>query len=220
MFLFFKFSKQKSIYYYSIDQENYSCTYTYCYRRTIALLSVSQDSVITLQKTLTTSFWCCSISPLDTDTFVVSTLHNKPPVRTIDVHGNEGEIQHKFLPDKTYSSTLESACAYIPSTKTLVVTDRIQHTVYICDLTSGKGHVIKNDKIRGPRGVCAGPGDTVYVCSVDTDTVVQLSPQGDVLASHRVNVTLPHAVSVFKDNTRLILSNCFGKKMIKLFSIV
>jgi len=90
----------------------------------------------------------------------------------------------------------------------------------MCDLTSGEGHVIKNDKIRGPRGVCAGPGGTVFVCSGDTRSVVQLSPQGDVLASHSVDVRIPHAVSVFKDNTRLILSNSSGRTRIKLFSIV
>ena len=181
---------------------------------------MAEDNVITLQKTLPTSFYCGSISPLDTDTFVVSTTGNKPPVRTIDVHGNKGEIKHKLLPDKTYSNIWDIACAYIPSTKTLVVTDRDQHTVYMCDLTSGEGHAIKNYKMRGPRGVCAGPAGTVFVCSEGTRSVVQLSPQGDVLASHRVDVRLPHVVSVFKDSTRLILSNFSGRKMIKLFSIV
>jgi len=180
---------------------------------------VAKDSVITLQKTLTTSFFCGSISPMGTDTFVVSSLDNKPPVCTIDVDGNEGEIQHELLPDKTYSNTWYIACAYIKSTKTIVVTYRDKHTVYMCDLTSGEGRFIVNDKIRGPGGVCAGPGDTVFVCSQDTNSVVQLSPHGDVLASHSVDV-IPRAVSVFKDNTRLILSNSSGRKMIKLFSIV
>ena len=198
--------------------KSYSCTYTFCGRYSIALLSVAEDSVITLQKILTTSFYCVSISPLGTDMFVVSTRYNKPPVRTIDVHGNEGEVEHKLLPDKTYISWT-SACAYIPSTKTLVFADADQHTVYMCDLTSGDGRVIKNDKIRGPRGVCAGPAGTVFVCSVNADSVVQLSQQGDVLASHSVDVRYPFAVSVSKD--RLVLSNSSkGQKMIKLFNIV
>jgi len=181
---------------------------------------VANDSVITLHKTLATSFFCGSISLLDTDTFVVSTIKDTRPVGTIDVHGNEGEIQHKLLPDKTYRSTWESCCAYIPSTKTVVLTDRDQHTVYMCDISSSNGRVIKNDKICSPRGVCAGPGGTVFVCNRDTDSVVQLSPHGDVLASHNVNVEIPYNVSVSKDNTRLILSNAAGKTMIKLFSIV
>ena len=179
---------------------------------------MDKDSVITLQKTLTTSFYCGSISTLGTDTFVVSTTGNKRPVRTIDVHGNEGEIQHKLLPNKTYMCTSDSACAYIPSTKTLVFSDEDQHTVYMCDLTSGEGHVIKNDKIRYPRGVCAGPGGTVFVCSEDTDSVVQLSPQGDVLVSHRVDVGYPLVISVSKDHKRVVVGNTSGP--IKQFSIV
>jgi len=179
---------------------------------------VTEDSVITLHKTLKTSFYCGSISILDTDTFVVSTTDNQP-VRTIDVHGNEREIQHKLLPDKTDSFTWSSACAYIPSTKTLVFSDQLQHTVYMCDLTSGDGRVIVNDQIHSPTGVCAGPAGTVFVCSRDTDSVVQLSPQGDVLASNRVDKGLPLAVHVAEDGTRLVvLSNNF--ETIKLYSIV
>jgi len=164
---------------------------------------------------------------MGTDAFVVSSPYNKPPVRTIDVDGNEGKIQHKLLPDKTYSFTLENACAFIPQTKTLVFTEQGQHTVYMCDLTSGEGHVIKNDQIRGPRGVCAGPGGTVFVCSEGTDSVVQLSPQGDVLASHRVDLVYPFVISVSKDHKRVVVGNILvlsnsskDQTMIKLFSIV
>ena len=180
---------------------------------------MAKDSVITLQNTLATSFHCGSISLLDANTFVVSTYNNDPrPVCTIDVHGNEGEIQHKVLPDKTYSGTLECACAYIPSTKTIVFADAYQNTVYICDITSGEGRVIVNDKIRDMVRVCAGPAGTVFVCSKDTDSVIQFSLQGDVLASHTVDAMKPWIISVSKENTRLVLSN--GLKQIQQFSIV
>jgi len=180
---------------------------------------VDKDSVITLQKTLTTSFDCVSISPLDTDTFVVSTPYSKPPVRSIDVHGNEREIQHKLLPDKTYNNIWDSACDYIPQTKTLVFSDQYQHTVYMCDLTSGGGRVIVGDKIRRPRGVCAGPGGTVFVCSWDTDSVVQLSPQGDVVTSHSVDVRCPSVISVSKDHKYVVVCG-YKWEQIKQFSIV
>jgi len=180
---------------------------------------VDKDSVITLQKTLTTSFFGGFISLLDTNTFVVSTTTHQRPVRTIDVYGNEGEIQHKLLPDKTYSTTWKSTCVYIQSTKTLVFADQDQHTVYMCNITSGDGHVIKNDKIRLPRGICAGPAGIVFVCSEGTRSVVQLSPQGDVLASHRVDDGHPLAVSVAEDGTRLVLS-LYSMVQIKLYSIL
>ena len=180
-------------------------------------MSVSEESTITLCKTLNTSFMCSSISPLDTDTFIVTAVDNPRPVRTIDVHGNEGEIQHTLLPEKSYGYLL-SAFTYIKSVNTLVFTDRDQRTVYMCDITSGKGHVIKNDNIIGPKGVCAGPAGTVFVCC--TATVVQLSAQGDVLATHSVNVGNPWAIRSCKNGTRLVLSNALGEQScIKLFSI-
>ena len=147
-------------------------SHKYYHRTSIALMSVSEESTITLYKTLNTSFKCSTISPLDTGTFIVTTVDNPRPVRTIDVHGNEGEIQHKLLPDKSYGKYFVSACTNVQSTKTIVFTDRDQHTVYMCNITSGEGHVIKNDKIRSPTGVCAGPAGTVFVCCTDSGTAV------------------------------------------------
>jgi len=180
-------------------------------------MSVSEESTITLYKTLNTSFMCSTISLLGTESFIVNAVENPRPVRTIDVHGNEGEIQHKLLPDNSYIS-FASACTYIPTTKTVVFTDRDQHTVYMCNITSGEGHVIKNDKIHSPTGVCAGPAGTVFVCSCGTNSVVQLSPQGEVLATHSVNVENPWTVRISRDGTHLALSNGPGEQScIKLF---
>jgi len=183
-------------------------------------MSVSSDSTLSLQKTLTTSFSCSSISMLDTDTFVVSTLDHRRSVCTVDVHGNEGDIQQNILFDKQYG-LWECACAFVPSTKTIVVSEKNQHTIYMCDITSGKFHVINNDQIRGPRGICPGPAGTVLVCSGDTDSLVHLSPQGDVLGSISVGMKFTKAVSISKDATRLVLANaCAKDRVIKLFSIV
>jgi len=156
---------------------------------------------------------------MDADTFIVSTYFHERPVRTIDIQGNEGDIQHKLLPDKTYGP-FSSACTYISSTNTLVFSDRFQHTVYVCDLTSGEGHVIKSDKIVRPRGVCAGPAGTVFVCSGVRDTIVQLSQDGEILMTHDVDMEFPYAVSLNRDGTRLVVSNNKeGQSMIKLFHV-
>jgi len=136
----------------------------------IALMSVSDDSSVTLVKMLPTSFMCFTVSLLDSDTFMVSTFNHEQPVQTVDVHGNEGDFQHKLLPNKTYKID-ESACTYIPSRNTCVFVDRDQHTVYMCDITSGEGRVIKREKIVKPGRVHAGPNGTVFVCSYDTHTL-------------------------------------------------
>ena len=188
-------------------------------RKSIALLSVSKESNITVQKTLATSFVCSTISPLDADTFVISTANHPRPVRTITIQGREGDIQHRLLPDKTYTM-YKSACAYIPSTKTLVFVDTLKHTVYMCDITSGEGHVIKHDIMQCPTGVCAGPAGTVFVCSEDTNSIVQLSREGQVLMTYEVGMFYPSALSLSKDGTHLVVSNSHVDNFkIKLFKI-
>jgi len=178
-----------------------------CLRRnSIALMYVSAKSCITLQKTLTTSFACSTIALLEDDTFIVGTINHQHPVRTISVQGQEGDIRHKLLPDKKYRRH-ESSCTYVPCTKTVVFSDIDQDTVYMCDITSGESRVIKSDKIRSPKRVCAGPAGTVFVCSGDNKSIVQLSHQGDVLMSNDVGIKRPYAIGLSRDGTRLVVSS-------------
>jgi len=183
-------------------------------------MSVSENSTITMLKEITTTFKCDSISLLGVDTFMVGTYGHRPPICTIDVDGNEGEIQHELLPDKTYTFGM-SACSYIPSPETILFTDREQHTVYLCDIRSGEDRVITHDKIRAPRGMCASPKGNVFVCSGKSHCIVQLSLRGDVLMAHDVGRVHPRAISVSTDGSRLAVSNSAqSKKKIKLFNIV
>ena len=183
-------------------------------------MSVSKNSTITMLKEITTTFLCDSISLLDVDTFLVGTYGHRPPICTIDVEGNEREVQHKLLPDKTYRLG-ESACVYIPLTETILFTDRDKHTVYMFDIKSGQGRVITHDKIREPRGMCASSNGCVFVCSITSDYIVQLSLHGDVLMAHDVGMFGPRTISVSTDGSRLVVSNkAHGQRKIKLFNIV
>ena len=109
---------------------------------------VSKKSYITLLKTVTTSFTCSTIALLDVGTFIVGTINHQRPLRTVTVHGQEGDIRHKLFPDQIYNM-YQSSCTYIPCTKTVVFSDIDQDTVYMCDITSGESRVFKSDKIRG-----------------------------------------------------------------------
>jgi len=91
---------------------------------------------------------------------------------------------------------------------------------YMCDIKSGEGRVITNDKIREPRGMCASSNGCVFVCS-DSDSIVQLSLRGDVLMAHDVGMYRPCAISVSTDGSRLVVSNgAVGQSKMKLFNIV
>ena len=129
----------------------------------------------------------------------------------------EGELQHAGLPF-TVSGFNEGACAYIPSSKTLLFSNCSNDTVFVCDNVSGTCREIKDRRIRSPRSVCAGPHGSSFVCSTVTQTVVQLSPDGEVVTSHEVDM-LPLAVSVSNDGTRMVVSEWTCPQEIKLFSM-
>jgi len=182
-------------------------------------MSVSRTNNISLVKTLTPSFVCFSIFPMEDERFLVSTVDHPRSVRTITVQGHEGEVQHAGLPDKTYKAA-DSMCTYIAEHKTLVFTDRQAHTVYMCNIESGRCQTVQSDKIKKPCGACPGNYGTVFVCSKDTNTLVQLSLRGEILMSHNVGMVFPLAVSLSTDGSRVAVSNCAkGQKMIKVFQM-
>ena len=182
-------------------------------------MSVSAENKITLLKTLTTSFNVGSISNMDDNTFLVGSLDDPRPVRSIDITGKERDIHHLQLPNKTYKNS-QFACSYIPSSKTVLLSDREQNVVYVCNNITDEIREIKDGLISEPRCLCVGPQDAVFVCSANTSSIVQLSSTGDVIQSLNLNMYYPRAVTVSNDGTRLVVSNSpYGQKMIKLFRI-
>ena len=157
---------------------------------------------------------------MDGDRFILNTVNHPRPVRTITVQGQEGDVQHASLPDKTYKRG-ESQCTYITTHKTVVLTDRNAHEVYMSNIENGRCHIVHSDKIREPLVACPGIDGTVFVCSGGTGTVVQLTTQGTVIASYDVNMKRPWAVSLSRDGTHLAVSNGVKDKpsTIKLFKV-
>jgi len=195
---------------------------TFCVHsnRSIALMSVSRTNNICLVRTLTTSFDCFTISPMDEEMFLVSTLDHPHPVRTITVHGKEGDVQHAGLPDKTHK--LEwNMCTYVAEHKTLVLTDKEDNKVYLCNTESGRCETVQCDQIKAPKGACPGNQGTVFVASMKTHSIVELSVQGEVLASTDVGMKYPYAVCLSRDGKRMAISNCYNQenKKIKLFTL-
>jgi len=183
-------------------------------------MSVSRSNNICLVRTLRTSFYCFSISPMDDDRFVTSTEDHPSPVRTITVQGQEGDVQHAGLPDKTYKGD-ESQSTYIGTKNILVFTERCNHTVYLCNIQSGSCHTVESDQIREPMGACPGNHGSVFVCSDKINSVVQISPQGNIVMTHDVGMVNPCAVTLSRDGARLAVSNdVYGQMMkIKIFTV-
>ena len=196
------------------------CNLPYIYSCAIALLMVASDSTLTVVKTVSTSFSCFSISLLDADTFLVGTYNHPKPVRTITIRGTEGELSNASVPNKTYDID-KSTCTYIPSTKTMVLADREDNAVYMCSTETSECRKVTDGRICHPCGVCGGPGGTVIVCCTGSFTIVQLSPQGDVMMEKSVGMMHPDAVSVSREGSHMVVSSSLtNNEKIKLFRLV
>ncbi|WAR28225.1 hypothetical protein MAR_013929 [Mya arenaria] len=188
--------------------------------RTICLLTVGSDNMIKLMKTLTTSSYCDSICLQNDRTFVVGTIDDPRPARMIDVDGKESDFDNVKFPGKTYKPG-ESKCTHIPSRDTRVLSDRHAHTIYIYKTVTGKSVEVKDGRIHEPRGACAGPDESVFVCSGNTNSVIQISPDGDILASCDVDMELPYVVAVSRDDSGMAVTNCAGGvRQLKLFKMI
>ncbi|XP_052784980.1 uncharacterized protein LOC128220573 [Mya arenaria] len=187
--------------------------------RTICLLTVDSKNKITLMRKLTTSSCYFSICPLNDRTFVVSTWDDPRHARMIDVDGHESDFDKVKFPSKTYKGD-ESKCTYISSRSSLVMLDRYAHIVYTYNTVNGASSEIKDARIQKPRGACVGPDDSVFVCSQNTESVIQISPTGDVCASCDVGMMYPYAIAISRDGTRMaVTNNESSMKLLKLFKI-
>ena len=191
------------------------------FSKQICLLEVARDSSITLIKIIHTSFYCFCICPMNKDTFLVGTVDQRPPVRTVTVQGQEGYLQHGSLPNKTYDVG-ESWCTFVQHVKTVVFVDRNAHSVHFYNLDNGTNVTVQNRDISRPRGVCGG-GDrgSVFLCSSDTGTIVQMSARGELVKVHSVDMVNPRMISVSKDGSRIVVANSIYDEMpiLKIFRV-
>ncbi|KAH3801516.1 hypothetical protein DPMN_155169 [Dreissena polymorpha] len=186
----------------------------------VCLLSVSTDNTISLTREINTTSMFFSICCMSPSNMVVSTYDDPRPLRMISVDGVESDFDH-FLtfPMKKYEVD-ESRCTYVQSKNTLVLTDRLAHTVYLYDTLNRTSRAVTNENIQEPRGACPGPGDTVLVCSKDKHSIVHLTINGKILGTYPVDMKGPYSICMSKDGTRLVVSNnCKGVKKLQLYKI-
>ncbi|XP_052218534.1 uncharacterized protein LOC127836144 isoform X4 [Dreissena polymorpha] len=188
--------------------------------KVVCLLSVSTDNTITLTREIKTSSKFDSICCMSPSNMVVSTYDDPRPVRMISVDGVESDFDHSLtFPMKTYKIA-ESRCTYVQSKNTLVLTDQLAHTVYVYDTVNGTSRAVTNENIQEPRGACVGPGDTVLVCSMDKNSIVHLSVDGNIIGTYPVDMKKPTSIGLSKNGTRLAVSNSvYGKRKLHLYKI-
>ncbi|XP_053403330.1 uncharacterized protein LOC128558380 [Mercenaria mercenaria] len=185
----------------------------------IEFLRVSKSNEITLVRTCEVTTRYGSICLKDDKNFVVGAVEDSRPFRIVSLSGEEKDFSIDFQ-NKMYSVDT-SACTYIRDRNKVALTDRYNHAVFIYDTTTNTRVDVKDEQIRKPRGVAVGPFDCIFVCSNETGSIVQISPLGKIVASHKIDMRLPYRICFSKDKTRLAISNCAqGEIKLQLFKVV
>jgi len=189
-----------------------------CSLRTIVLMSVNKNSSITLMKTLQTSTEVYSICPYDANRFIVGTVGDRRHARVIGLNGQESDIHSLTFPDKTYGAGY-CHCTYLPSDGVLAVTYYDEHTVQLYQIGTGTRRTVKDYRIQRPVGICGAQG-RVFVAGLGTNTVVEMTVQGEIVKCHDVGMEESCTISVSQDGGHMIVANAvLGDSTIKFFKI-
>ncbi|XP_052258202.1 uncharacterized protein LOC127862966 isoform X4 [Dreissena polymorpha] len=127
----------------------------------ICILSINSECTISLIKRINTSCPIYSISCMTSSKMVVSTYNDNRSVRMISYDGVEEDFDKFELP-KTIYKIDESRCTYIQAKNTLVMIDKLAHTVYMYDTLKGTSIAVTDKSIQQPSGVCVS--DLVTRC--------------------------------------------------------
>jgi len=181
-------------------------------------MSVDGKSSITLMKTLQTSTAVYSICPYDVNRFIVGTLGDRRHARIIGLNGQESDIASLTFPDKTYNEGT-SHCTYLPSDGVVAVTYHNEHTVQLYQIGPGTSRTVKDDRIQCPGGICGAQG-RVFVASRGTDTVVEMTVQGEIVKCHDVGMKEPYIINVTQNGGHIVVADfVWGNSTIKLFKM-
>ncbi|XP_060602639.1 uncharacterized protein LOC132755741 [Ruditapes philippinarum] len=184
----------------------------------IEFLHVSKCNEITSSRKCIVKTKYDSICLKDDKQFVVGTYDEPKPVRIVSLTGKEHDFSVNF-PNKTYPIDT-SDCTYIKSSDKVVITDRYEHTVCIYDIKTDTRVVVKDDQIQEPRGAAVGPSDTILVCSMKTNSIVQISKTCQILSSYKIDMEYPCIVCVSRDKSFLVVTNSYpGNKKLQKFKI-
>jgi hypothetical protein len=156
---------------------------------------------------------------MNDEDLIVGTIDDPKPVRILSVTGEEKELNVKF-PAKRYP-VRHSSCTYLKTCNKVVLTDRYAHAIYIYDIAKNTREEVRDEtKIVEPRGATPGPNDSIFVCCSGSNSLVQISQNGEIMASHTLDMLYICRVSVSKDNRMLAVTNaCVGEKKLQLFAI-
>lgn len=185
----------------------------------IHLLNVTSKSKLILALILHTSVACYSVSMMNEDTLIYSTLNDIRAVRKINLSGHESDFDNIPFTGKKYQ-VHECQCTFVRRTKTLVLSDREDSVVYMYNINTENCIVVKDKRLMIPTGVCEGPDASVLVCSSGTNSVVRISSTGQILSVWLMEMATPFVVSAVLDKNLLVLLSWITPENVELYKMV
>ncbi|KAL4216718.1 hypothetical protein ACF0H5_024441 [Mactra antiquata] len=185
---------------------------------TLDFLNVSKTNKLTVKRTCKMNAQYYSISMMNNENFVVSTVDHIKPFRIVSMSGHETDFNIK-TPSKKYPVGT-NYCTFICDREILVQTDTEEDKIYIYNIESGENVMVNDKLVKSPCGVAVGPYDHVFVGSESTKCLVEITPGGRVLSSHQVDMWNPRYIAISKDKKLLAVSNSvIGAKKLSLYKI-
>ena len=188
--------------------------------RFIEFLHISKNNYISLTRMIPTTAQYNCICLMNDSRFLVNTINDSRPMRMITFNGTEKDLD--TLPEKPYRLN-DSGSTYMRDTDITVLTDRLDNTVYMYYNKEGRHalkYTVRDDHIKEPIGACQGPNHSVFVCSLDTHSIVQVSASGRVLGSHTLDMQFPRTVCMSKDGQKVAVANgTLGNMKLQLFRV-
>lgn len=173
----------------------------------IEFLLVSSANEVTVIRRLKTTAPYYSICLMNDSTFLVGTFNHNHPMRMLNLTGEEKDFIN--LPAKRYDID-DSRSTCNGNKHMLFLTDKNDNSVHLYKSdrnTISSKLVLKLDKLREPMGVCVGPDDSLFICSAETDSIVQVSTSGKVVSSHKLDMEFPRTLCLSKDGKTLAVAN-------------
>jgi WD40 repeat protein len=185
----------------------------------IIVLHISISNKISKVRVFKTDLQNASICMMDDGHFVIGTLYATNPACIVSLAGEKEDFNFDF-PRKKYKLG-DHFCTFLRDSNKLVVSQRFENTVTIYDIATRKTVTVKDDIIKQPCGVAAGPFDCIFLCSSMTHSIVQISPDGCIITSFKTEIIMPFCISFSKSKSTLAVANCAkgNRKYLQVFKV-
>ncbi|XP_053389644.1 tripartite motif-containing protein 59-like [Mercenaria mercenaria] len=188
-------------------------------RKILYIYEVNENNTLTEKHVIPVSLKCDSVSNLDLNKCIVGAFDSSEPAHEVNFAGDIAQLNFNFE-GMQFTNARNFKCCYTKETRHLLITDNTENAVYICNLANGNRSTVHDKSFMKLRGITHYMNDLYFICSSGTDSIVQLTTAGKVLAVNKINMKGPYSVCTSQDKNKLLVSNNLAEvKMLLLFKI-